>query len=266
MRERSYRSPWWLRQVGGGSMRARLICLPYAGGHARVFDGWAECLPGVEVLAIQAPGKGPRMLEPPCRDLDSLCRILLTELAPVLNTSVPYSFFGHSNGALIAFELCCRMQAAGVRMPERLLLSACGAPWVRQAQQYSALDDAAFKALLRDFSATPPEVLEHQDLIDLLLPGLRADFALAENYISAWPSLRGVVAHVFHGAEDSIPEAELAAWGERIEHPVGFECLPGGHFFIHNERKRLLAAIDRQLSDAQLQGSAVLVNGGRRHG
>ncbi len=206
------------------------------------------------------------MLEPPCRDLDSLCRILLTELAPVLSSSVPYSFFGHSSGALIAFELCCRMQAAGVRMPERLLLSACGAPWARQTQRYSTLDDAEFKVMLRDFRATPPEVLEHEDLTDLLLPGLRADFELAENYISAWPSLRGVVAHVFHGTEDSIPEAEVVAWGERIEHPIGFECLPGGHFFIHNQRERLLAAINRHLSDAQLRESAVLVQGSRIHG
>jgi medium-chain acyl-[acyl-carrier-protein] hydrolase len=94
-------------------------------------------------------------------------------------------------------------------------------------------------------------------LLDLLLPGLRADFALADNYTCAWPSLRGVVTHMFHGAEDQIPEAELAAWTQRIELPVDFECLPGGHFFIHDERQRLLAAIARQLSGTLRERSVV---------
>ncbi|MBX3714000.1 MAG: thioesterase [Lysobacter sp.] len=253
-------SQWWIRQLGAAPMRARLICLPYAGGNARVFHGWAESLPGIEVLAIQSPGKGTRVLEPPCTDLDRLCKTLLAELMPLLNSPVPYSFFGHSNGALIAFELCCRLQAVGAPMPRRLLLSACGAPWVRQKQRYSTLDDAAFKTMLRDFKATPPEVLEHEPLLDLLLPGLRADFALAEDYACAWPSLRGVVTHVFHGAEDAIPEAEIAAWAQRIELPVEFERMPGGHFFIHDEQKRLLAAIARQLADTLRDRPVVLTH------
>ncbi|KRA14340.1 thioesterase domain-containing protein [Lysobacter sp. Root604] len=260
MSEFSHTSPWWVRQVGDAPVRARLICLPYAGGNARVFHGWAESLPGIEVLAIESPGKGGRVLEPPCVDLDRVCKTLLAELAPLLNTSVPYSFFGHSNGALIAFELCCRLQAAGARMPKRLLLSACGAPWARQKLSYSILDDAAFKAMLRDFKATPPEVLECEPLLDLLLPGLRADFALAENHACAWPSLRGVATRLFYGAEDSIPEPELAAWTQRIELPVDFECLPGGHFFIHDERKRLLAAIARELSGTLRARPVVLAN------
>ena len=260
MSELSPSSPWWIRQAAHGPLRERLICLPYAGGAARVFHGWAQSLPGVEILAIQAPGKGGRLLEPPCSDLDRFCTALLGELSQWLNTPVPYSFFGHSNGAMIAFELSCRLQAAGAVMPRRLLLSACGAPWARESRHYSTLDDAAFKAVLRDFKATPPEVFEHEGLLDMLLPGLRADFALAENYRCTWPLLRGVTARVFHGREDPIPAAELEAWAERIELPVDFECLPGGHFFIHDERKVLLAAIAGQLSGAPRQSPVTLVH------
>lgn len=70
--------------------------------------------------------------------------------------------------------------------------------------------------MLREYNATPPEILANEALLELLLPGLRADFALAENYESKWPSLRGVVAHLFHGADDDIMEAELSAWQQPV--------------------------------------------------
>lgn len=248
MREMKRTSPWLVRQIGTEAIRARLICLPYAGGNARVFHGWADSLKGVEVLAVEAPGKGGRILEPPCTDLEQLCRELVKELEPILQDTIPYNFFGHSNGALVAYELCCRLQALGVNMPRRLFLSASGAPWESITSNYSSLDDKAFKSLLHGLRATPPEILANDALFELLLPGLRADFSLGENYKRVWPALRGIITHVLHGADDLISEAELSAWQQRIELPIDFESLPGGHFFIHDERKALLAAVSRQLS------------------
>lgn len=248
----------WLVRQAHGPVRARLICLPYAGGNARVFHGWAESLRGVEILAVEAPGKGKRVLEQPCDDIDVYCKALMTELAPVLAEPLPYSFFGHSNGAIVAFEICCRLQTLGAPLPQQLLLSACGAPWSRAPRRYSALDDDAFKALLRDFDATPPAILANDALLDLLLPGLRADFAIGDFYESKWPALRGVASHVFYGTQDSIPEAEIFAWQQRIGSPVGFEPVQGGHFYIHDERDALLAAIARQLSVAQQRDTTAM--------
>lgn len=213
-----------------------------------MFHRWAECLHGIEILAVEAPGKGSRVLEQPCDDINVYCKTLMAELAPALAGPLPFSFFGHSNGAILAFEICCRLQAIGAPMPEHLLLSACGAPWARAPRRYSTLDDEAFKALLRDFDATPREILANDTLLDLLLPGLRADFAIGDLYEGAWPALRAVASHVFYGTQDSIPEAEIFAWQRRIASPVGFEPVQGGHFFIHDERDALLAAIARRLS------------------
>lgn len=248
----------WLMRQSHGPVRARLVCLPYAGGSARVFHGWAESLRGIEVLAVEAPGKGSRVLEQPCDNIDAYCKALMAELAPVLAGPLPFSFFGHSNGAIVAFEICCRLQALGARMPQQLLLSACGAPWARQPRRYSTLDDEAFKALLRDFDATPPAVLASDALLEMLLPGLRADFAIGDFYENTWPALRGVPVHVFHGTQDSIPETEVLAWQQRIASPIGCEPIVGGHFYIHDESNALLAAIERQLSVEPQRGTTAL--------
>jgi medium-chain acyl-[acyl-carrier-protein] hydrolase len=243
-----YRSAQWLvHQAPEGPIRSRLICLPYACGNARVFHGWAKSLPGVEVIAIEAPGKGARLLEPPSTNLDDLCNALMTEITPLAEQSLPYSFFGHSYGGLLAYELCNRLQAAGTAMPQRLLLSACGAPWARTPQSYSTLDDAAFMDLLVEYNATPPEVLANEAMLALLWPGLRADFAMVERYQSSWPPLNGVPVHLFHGEEDDIAVDELLAWQQRIVQTISLESLPGGHFFIHDEKDGLLEAIATQL-------------------
>jgi medium-chain acyl-[acyl-carrier-protein] hydrolase len=240
-------APWLVRQASVTPASARLICLPYACGNARVFHGWTKSLHGVEVVSLEAPGKGGRLLEPPCTNLDEICQAILAEITPLLEHPLPYSFFGHSYGGLLAYELCSRLQAAGAVMPQRLLLSACGAPWARTPRSYSTLDDAAFKDLLREYNATPPEILANDAMLALLLPGLRADFVMAENYKSNWPPLHGVVAHVFYGAEDDIEEEELLAWQQCTDLPISLECLPGGHFFIHSEKDALLKAIAKQI-------------------
>ncbi|MFC3653326.1 thioesterase II family protein [Dyella humi] len=247
MNDRRHTARWLVRQASEIPARARLICLPYACGTARVFHGWTKSLRGIEVVAVEAPGKGARVLEPPCTNLDDICQALLTEMTPLLEQPLPYSFFGHSYGGLLAYELCSRLQAAGAVMPQRLLLSACGAPWARAPRSYSTLDDAAFKDLLREYNATPPEILANDAMLDLLLPGLRADFVMVENYKSNWPPLHGVVTHVFYGAEDDIAEEELSAWQQGIDLLISLECLPGDHFFIHDERDALLKAIAHQL-------------------
>jgi medium-chain acyl-[acyl-carrier-protein] hydrolase len=204
-------------------------------------------LPGVEIVAVEAPGKGARLLEAPCTNLDELCRALLAEIAPLVEQSLPYSFFGHSYGGVLAYELCNRLRESGSTMPRHLLLSACGAPWAREPRGYSMLSDEAFKDLLIDYNATPSEVLANDAMLAMLLPGLRADFAMLDGYESNWPSLEGVSVHVFNGENDDISHEELVAWQQRVGQDVTFESLPGGHFFIHDEKNRLLEAIATQL-------------------
>ena len=240
-------TPWLAQQASSGPTRCRLICFPYACGSARVFHHWAKSLPGVEVFAVEAPGKGSRLLEPPSSNLEDVCAALLAEIASLAKQSLPYNLFGHSYGGLLAYELANRLQAAGLPQPQHLFLSACGAPWARELRLYSTLDDAEFKDLLADYNATPPEVLANAAMLGLLLPGLRADFTMVETYKSNWSTLERVSVHLFHGADDEIATDELQAWQQRVAQKITMECLPGGHFFIHDQRDRLLNAISAHL-------------------
>lgn len=244
-------SPWLVPYSAPRSGGQRLFCFPYAGGSANIYRTWAERLPpSVEVIGIQTPGKGSRLLEPPCTSLGELVDELLAQLAPILHEK-PFSFFGHSNGALIAFELSCMLQRHGLPLPRRLFLSASPAPWVRVfVEPYSQMSDEAFKEMLKEFNGTPPEILEDSDLFELLLPGLRADFSMAEGYVYAHRRKLAVPVDVYHGAHDDIDETQILAWHEQIAQPARFEQIPGGHFYIHSHIEQLTGSIAKRMIEA----------------
>lgn len=230
----------------------RLFCFPYAGGNAHLFRSWVELLPPtVEVIGIQAPGKGSRALEAPCTSVRELTDGLMQALRPLLQDK-PFSFFGHSNGALVAFELSCALQQQRLPTPQHLFLSASPAPWTRVIERpYSRMSDAEFKTVLKDMNGTPAEVLDDPGLFELVLPGLRADFSLAENYRYAWPQKLAVPTSVYYGEEDEISEAQIHAWQEQIRPTARFERMPDGHFFIHSQTERLVGSVARQLTELE---------------
>jgi medium-chain acyl-[acyl-carrier-protein] hydrolase len=242
-------SPWLVRQPRTAPIEQRLFCFPYAGGTAQVFHGWSELLPPtIEVIAINAPGKGTRLLEPPCKTVDALCDELLKTMQPLLYDK-PFSFFGHSNGAFIAFELSCRLQHRRLPLPRQLMLSASPAPWTRSFDRpFSAMTDNEFKDVLKDLNGTPPSVLDNPDLFELLLPGLRADFALPENYQYKWPEPLSAETHIFYGEHDVVTEEQIRAWQEKIGNPATFQKIAGGHFFIHSHLEELTSSIGSRLA------------------
>lgn len=243
-------NPWFVRHSRNGRGAQRLFCFPYAGGNAHIFRPWANLLPAsIEVVAIQAPGKGARLLETPYVRLADLIDGLLPHLLPAI-AEHPFSFFGHSNGALLAFELACTLQARGLPMPKRLLLSASPAPWTRDIEQpYSSMSVEAFKQVLRDLEGTPAEVLDDPELFDLMLPGLRADFALAEHYRWSHPELLEIPTSIYWAEQDRIDERQIKAWQSRISPAVQFERMPGGHFFIHSHQDLLTAHVAKILTN-----------------
>jgi medium-chain acyl-[acyl-carrier-protein] hydrolase len=246
-------SPWLISLSNPQPARRRLFCAPYAGGSAQIFQPWAEYLPDVELFGIQAPGKGGRLLEQPCASVAELVDALLAAMTPMLFAK-PFSLFGHSNGALIAFELSCVLQERNLPLPQHLFLSASSAPWARMPRRsYAAMSDAEFKDVLRDLQGTPPAVLENDDLFELIKPGLLADFSLAERYVFSRGSKLRVPTSIYYGDQDNIQPWQVRAWQEQIERPVKFERIPGGHFFIHSHLGMLT-----RLIDAELSGSAAL--------
>jgi surfactin synthase thioesterase subunit len=213
--------------------RVRLFCFPHAGAGASAFRAWSGTLPaGVDVLAIQAPGREARLAEAPFQDLAPL----VSEVAGALGAydDCPMAFFGHSLGAIVAFEVVRELQRRGSDGPIRLFVCACRAPHqAPRSSPINGLPDANFLAELGRLGGTPHEILGQDELMGLLLPGLRADFRLAESYLTSTTARVECPISAFGGREDPEVTAEnLAGWALHTTAGFQLRLFPGAHFFI----------------------------------
>src|SRR5437763_15337105 len=171
------RTPWLVSRKPNPRARVRLFCFPYAGGGDSVFRAWQKGLSeAIEVCPVQLPGRGARISEPPFTELSPLVRAAAQALAPHLDK--PFAFFGHSMGALICFELARHLRKDGGPQPVHLFVSGRCGPQTPREPFAGDLPDSEFQEMLRRYNGTPEEVLENRELMELLLPAVRADFAL----------------------------------------------------------------------------------------
>ncbi len=222
----------------------RLFCFPYAGSGAISFRSWPDLLPPtVEVYAIELPGRGTRMKE----SLYTRMEPLVEAIAPALLSKLdkPFVFFGHSMGAIVAFECCRLLRKNYGLLPSRLFVSGRNAPHVPDPDPaVHNASKAAFIEELRRFNGTPEEVLKSSALMELLLPILRADFEVLETYTYiAGPPLECAIA-AFGGLEDLKTTADgLEAWREHTIDSFSLHKLSGDHFFINSAQSLLLKHI-----------------------
>ncbi|MGH9957239.1 MAG: thioesterase II family protein [Pyrinomonadaceae bacterium] len=224
--------------------RVRLFCFPYAGGGASVFHTWPEKLPTtVEVCAVHLPGRENRLSESPFTCLSPLVHTLTEALLPHLTT--PFAFFGHSMGALIAFELARELRRQHGPSPVHLFVSGRGAPQMPPPEPpIHALPEPQFIAKLQHFNGTPKEVLEHPELMQLLIPTLRADFAVCENYPYATDAPIDCSISAFGGLQDrKVSRERLEAWRDQSRASFSLCMFPGDHFFLHAAEPLLLETI-----------------------
>jgi surfactin synthase thioesterase subunit len=219
----------------------RLYCLPYAGGSARVFADWAGALPaGVELVGLELPGRGLRFHEEPVARLEPVVADLLG--AVLSRPPERFAVLGYSYGSLLAFELCRRLEHYHGLVAEHLFVAAMRAPGVpRTEPPVSALPDHLFREHIRSLGGTPPEVLEHDALMEILLPVLRADFTVVDNYAYHGKPVSCPVT-AFGGFDDAgvTPDA-LTAWAGCTLGPFALHMFPGGHFFLRTARDELLS-------------------------
>ena len=167
----------------------------------------------------------------------------------------PYVLFGHSLGGLVAYEFVQRCGQFGLPQPQLLIASACRAPHLPSKRpSIHALPQAEFIDKLRELNGTPEELLSNAELIQFLIPLLRADFKIADLY-RAEPSRLQCPVTVLAGMQDwDIPEASVEGWRELASGPCEIHWIPGGHFFVEHERKLVLEKINTAIS--QINGTA----------
>jgi medium-chain acyl-[acyl-carrier-protein] hydrolase len=227
--------------------RLRLFCLPFAGGGASTYREWPANVPDdVEVCLIQLPGRENRFNEHAIDRLEPLANQLLAGVAGFLDR--PFALFGHSMGALIAFELARRLRVMGLE-PVHFFASGCRAPHLPAPLPLRhVLPDREFVSAIQKLNGVPLEVLQDREFIELMLPTLRSDFKLAESYAyGPQPPLRCPMT-VFGGLEDrDVKRADLEAWSRHTTGPFQVRVLAGDHFFLNSSRASLLRLLSLKL-------------------
>ena len=225
----------------------RLFCFPYAGGGDSIFYSWQKIIPDtIEVCPVQLPGRGARIDEPPCTEINKLVRLVGEALAPHLNK--PFALFGHSMGALIGFALAHHLRREYSAQPVHLFVSGRCSPQTRNTPIDLKLFDSALPEMLRRYNGTPAEVLENPELMELVLPILRADFALCKSYIYTPQPPFNFPITAFGGLDDhGVPRESIEGWREHTTGPFALRMLPGDHFFLNTSALPLLEAISKEL-------------------
>lgn len=222
--------------------KARLFCFPFAGGAASVYRPWETLLPAtVELCAVQLPGREGRLVEAPFADLDALLESLVFALEPHCN--LPFALFGHSFGALLAYELAKRLADRGAA-PFLMFASGRNAPCHRVSDPVHHLPDDPFLERLIQMNGIAPLVLQSQEMLELVLPVIRSDVSMSETYVPTDTRRLPCTISVFGGLADPwVQRQGLDDWGQYAETGFRLRMLPGDHFFLRSHPELLVGAL-----------------------
>jgi medium-chain acyl-[acyl-carrier-protein] hydrolase len=241
--------PWFLSPHPLPEARFRLFCFPHAGGGVATYRSWPHHLAAdIEVRAVQMPGRDGRMDEAPFTSMPALVEAMAEAIAP--HVGRPYGFFGHSMGAVVAFELVRRLRARGQPPPVHLFVAAHRAPHVPDREPpCHRLPEAAFvDHLVRRYNAIPRAILAEPALMNLFVPILRADFTLLESYRFPPGEPLDQPITVFGGAHDPVTTADdLRAWRDMTRGPFDLHVIAGGHFFVQESEAEVLRIVANQM-------------------
>jgi medium-chain acyl-[acyl-carrier-protein] hydrolase len=226
----------------------RLVCLPYSGGRASVFRWLAAELPcDVELCAIELPGHGRRLGEAPMTRLRPLVEQLTDVIAERIR--LPFVLLGYSVGALIAFETAREFVRRELPGPNALFVAAARAPHLRSTRPpLHELSRAELIAGLHRLAGRHNELLDSEELVDVMLPVLRADLGLDETYAREPGTPLDCPIAAFGGSEDwTVSRPSLEAWREHTTGGFSATTLPGGHFFLDSSRGLFAEAVTTEL-------------------
>ncbi|RQS14597.1 thioesterase [Burkholderia sp. Bp9002] len=242
-------SPWFVRRAVPASGR-RLFCFHHAGGNAHAYLRWWKWLPpDVDLVGVQLPGRGSRRHEPFAVDAPSLVASLGPALADANADCRPFSFFGHSMGAWLAFEAARWLAAHHLPLPRRLIVAGRVAPHLHcRMAHIEDLPDAWMIEELRKFDGLPDALAEQADLLKLFLPVIRQDLRLHRLALhDSGPPLPCPIRAVYADGDPLCSGEAVHAWSHHTRAEFELQRYPGGHFFFHEAPEII---VPQMLADA----------------
>jgi surfactin synthase thioesterase subunit len=222
-----------------------LVCLPFAGAGASFYYPWSESAgEEIQVMAVQPPGREWRFTEEPYRDVTAAADGLFPEIAEELdggNECGPVILFGHSMGAVLAYELARRLCSEPGIEVTRLIVSGSPGPWTRRTPRATGLPDDEFLDQVSEFAEYNAETLQNPELRELILPTLRADVEMHEKYLPVENDPLPVPITSLRGSDDQLVTAEGAAeWATATSREFELVNLAGGHMYLVHDADPIL--------------------------
>lgn len=228
----------------------RIFCFPYAGGSAAIiYRKWTFNLPEeFEVLPVELPGRGARLQESLKFDMSSLVDELITSIETYLDK--PFLFFGHSMGALVSYELTRKLRQLQLPLPDKLFLSSHSAPQItKRTPIMHKLPKNEFIRELKELNGMPKEFFESEELLDIFLPIIKADYTVCETYKFDSVSKLPIPFVAIRGMNDETVLAEdMIDWSKLTESEFNFYEFPGDHFFITKKQEEFIVFFQKLLA------------------
>ncbi|WP_344588307.1 thioesterase II family protein [Actinomadura vinacea] len=224
--------------------RLRLVCFPHAGGSPQLFRTWSSLLPGdIELLAVCSPGRQDRLAEPGIDRMEPLADLIAESLAAF--TGAPLALFGHSMGALVAYEVALRLPGDD---PLALLVSAHPAPHRLPPAGAEPLTDDELLLGTAEIGGIDPALLKREEMRGLILPAMRADHELLRAYRPRSPAAVTAPVIGYLGRDDPLAgPSDLEGWAELTTGGFDVHVLPGGHFYLASAEREIVTDIVRRL-------------------
>ncbi|MGW5731373.1 MULTISPECIES: thioesterase II family protein [Streptomyces] len=237
-----------MRETGGSTgdgERTTLLCVPFAGAGASFFHPWGALAAGRwPVLAFELPGRERRMLETPYRNVVEAAKNEADGLAARLGAGARVVMFGHSLGAVLAYELVHRLTERDIHV-ERLVVSGSPGPWTQRERRAAGLPDEEFLARVEEFAGFRHEALDHPEMRELILPVLQADCEMHENYVPSTDAPVSVPICSLRGDSDGLVTADEARqWRDATTSGFSYVELPGDHMYLVALGREVLDVIE----------------------
>ncbi|MFF4948449.1 thioesterase II family protein [Streptomyces chattanoogensis] len=239
----------WLTGIPTADPALRLFLFPHAGGAASAYAHWLDRGgDALEIRSVQYPGREARLRERPLHSIGELADGLARAIAAE-RPGPPCVFFGHSMGALVAFEVAKRLRDLGLSGPERLFAAACAAPQTPRRTTLGTLTDDLLAAWLIREDPSCAEALAHPELAALVLPALRADLTAVETYRpTPGPPLDCPVT-VLTGSDDTLHGVAVTGWRDHTTDEFRHHEFPGGHFFVRTSEREVMNLMEDLMED-----------------